>query len=368
MLRMFMRCPPYRVREGRSPERRLGRLALIASGLLISMAGRAAPAPVVSWEGRTMGTFYTVQLAGVAPGDRRLVELRAAVDRRLDEINRCLSHYLPDSELSRFNAAASTAPIKVSDELARVLRHALELHRRSEGAFDPTLGQLINLWGFGPEIRSQPQAPADAEIAAARRQGGARHLRVTSQDELQKDIPGLQLNLGAMGKGYGADEAARVLRDRGFTNVLVSVCGEMVACGVNSEGQPWQVGVERPRYTSGRYHTEICAVVPLSGGALSTSGDAHNFFRDARGRVYAHILDPATGRPVQHNLASVTVRAANGLMADGLATALYVMGPERGLHWVEQQRDIAALFIVREGPDRFRFIASARFPPFRKLD
>ncbi|MCX6998493.1 MAG: FAD:protein FMN transferase [Kiritimatiellaeota bacterium] len=363
-----MRCFPHRVREYRSPERPFTRLALIASGLLISLAGRAAPAPVVIWEGRTMGTFYTVQLAGVAPGDRRLAELRTAVDRRLDEINRCLSHYLPDSELSRFNAAASTVPVKVSAELARVLRHALELHRRSDGAFDPALGRLINLWGFGPEPRSQQQAPADAEIAAARRQGGARHLRVTPQDELQKDIPGLQLNLGALGKGYGADEIARVLRERGFTNALISVCGETVACGMRAAGQPWQVGVERPRYARDSYGAKIGAVVPLAGGALSTSGDAHNFFRDERGRIYAHILDPATGRPVQHNLASVTVVAANGLIADGLATALYVMGPERGLHWVEQQRDVAALFIVREEADRFRFIASARFPPFRKLE
>ena len=312
-----------------------------------------------------MGTCYSVKLAGVEPADRRLAGLRAAVDRRLDDINHRMSHYLNDSELSRFNAGTSTAPVRVSAELARVTRYALALHQQSGGAFDPALGRLIDLWGFGAAGRRE-DAPTEEQILACRRQSGARHVRVTPQDELQKDLTGLQINLSAVGKGYGADEAARVLHEHGFTNVLVAVGGEMVASGVNSEGQPWQVGVELPRYGVIR-GTELGAVVPLSGRALSTSGDAHNFFQDERGRIYAHILDPATGRPVQHNLASVTVVAANGLMADGLATAVYVMGFERGLRWVEQQHDIAAMFIIRENADRCRLVASLRFPPFRRM-
>jgi len=273
-----------------------------------------------------------------------------------------MSHYHPDSELSRFNRSPVTTPVKVSAELACVTRRALELTRDSEGAFDPTMEQLINLWGFGPR-KGTGDVPADEQIAAAQRLCGTRHLRVTADDELQKDIPGLQLNLGAIAKGYAADEAARVLRERGYTNLFVSVSGEIVALGVRPDGKPWQVGVERPRY-SARRNAELSAIVPLLGGALSTSGDSHQFFRDATGRIFSHILDPSTGRPVEHELASVTVVAADAMTADGVATTLFVLGLERGLRWVEDRPGIAALFIVRGEGGQLRLVASRRFPSF----
>jgi len=321
---------------------------------------------MLTWEGRTMGTFYMVKVAGVAQNGKLAAELRGTVEKRLDEINRQMSHYLPDSELARFNNSTSTTPFKVSSEFARVTRFALELGHTTEGAFDPTLGPLINLWGFGP-AGSTGKVPSADQLAACRAQCGAHHLRVTAQDELQKDIPGLQLNLGGVVKGYAADEAARVLRGRGYTNLSVSVCGEVVAWGLNSEGQPWQVGIERPQY-GGPPGAALSAIVPLSGRALSTSGDSHQFFRDEHGHVFAHLLDPATGRPIQNSLASVTVIAADGLTADGLATALFVLGPERGLRWVEAHPEIAALFIFREAAGRFRLVASSRFPVFQSLE
>jgi FAD:protein FMN transferase len=329
-------------------------------------AGGSPPAPLLAWEGQTMGTVYSVKIAGVAPDETLTAALRAAVEERFAEINRHMSHYQPDSELSRFNQSTSLAPVKVSADFAHVVRVALELNRESAGAFDPALGRLINLWGFGPAGKAR-RVPPDADIAAALARCGASHLRVTAQDELQKDIPDLYLNLSASAKGYASDEAARVLRERGYSNVFVSVCGEIVAFGANAEGKPWQVGVEQPGYGDVRGN-ELSAVVELSGHALSTSGDPHNFFRDEQGRVYSHILDPATGRPVQHNLATVTVIAPNGLMADSAATTLYVLGPERGLRWVEQHADIAALFIVRTDAQHFQLIPSTRFPAFRKLE
>ncbi|MCX7006930.1 MAG: FAD:protein FMN transferase, partial [Kiritimatiellaeota bacterium] len=293
-------------------------------------------------------------------------ELRGAVQQRFDEISRQMSHYLPDSEISRFNSSTSTAPVKVSAAFARVTRFALKLNRASEGAFDPTLGPLITLWGFGP-AGSPGKVPSADQLTAYRAQCGATHLRVTAQDELQKDIPGLQLNFGAIAKGYGADEAARVLRGRDYANLFVSVGGEIVALGLNPEGQPWQVGIERPLYGAAP-GAALSASVPLSGRALSTSGDSHQFFRDEHGRVFAHILDPATGRPVQNTLASATVIAADGLTADGLATALFVLGPERGLRWIEAHPDVAALLILREADGRFRLVASSRFPAFQALE
>jgi thiamine biosynthesis lipoprotein len=325
-----------------------------------ALAVLVAALPLLTWDGQTMGTRYTVKIAGDTPTDQQRAELRAAIEQRFDELNRQMSHYLPDSELSRFNRSASTAPVKVSAEFARVARRALELFRDSVGAFDPTLEPLINLWGFGHK-KTPGNVPSDEQIAAAQRVCGARHLQVTDANELQKDIPELQINLGGIAKGYAADEAARLLRERGYTNVFVSVSGEIVAFGVNPDGRPWQVGVERPHYSRQR-GTELSAVVPLSGRALSTSGDTHNFFRDATGRIRGHILDPRTGRPVEHDVASVTVLAPDGLTADGVATALYVLGLERGLRWVEERPSLAALFIVRSGDDQFRLVSSRRFP------
>ncbi len=322
--------------------------------------------PLLTWEGRTMGTTYLVKIAGVAQDAALASELRAMVEKRFDEINREMSHYRPDSELSHFNNSTTLAPFKVSAEFAKVVRHSLMLYHDSGGAFDPTLAGLINLWGFGPDGRKF-NPPSEKEIQDCLSQSGARHLTVTSRDELQKDIPALKLNLSAVAKGYGADEAARVLFERGYTNVFVSVCGEIMAFGFNAEGKPWRVGVARPLYDSPR-GTDLSAVVSLSGRALSTSGDMYNYFKDPEGQVYSHILDPVSGRPLRHQLASVTVIAPCGLIADGLATTLFVMGPERGLEWIEQRPEYAALFIVRTRVDQFKVIPSSRFPVFEPIE
>ena len=333
-----------------------------------ALSARAAPAAseMLTWQGRTMGTFYSVKIAGVAQDEKLVAELRGVVEGQLDELNRQMSLYRSDSEIARFSSSTSTAPFKVSAPFAHVVRHALAMHRASAGAFDPTLGALINLWGFGPGGVTG-RVPDAASVAAAQRRCGGRHLRVTEADELQKDVAGLQLNLGGVAKGFGADEAARVLRERGYAHVFVAICGEVVACGLNPEGQPGQVGIERPCYDSA-HGAALSAVVPLAGRALSTSGDAHQFFRDAHGQVFAHILDPATGGPVSNNLASVTVLASDGLTADSLTKPLYILGLERGLHWIEARPEAAALFIVREPGDRFRLVPSSRFPVFQNLE
>lgn len=336
-------------------------MALIAA----AVARAADPLPLLTWSGQTMGTTYLVKIAGAAPEEALAAELRAAVEERFEQLNRQMSNYRPDSELSRFNAAASTEPFPVSAEFARVVRQALDLSRASAGAFDPTVGPVVDLWGFGAPGR-RAELPTETEVEAMRALCGAAHLQVTPDGALQKDLPGLRLDLGGIAKGYGADVAAQALRDRGYSNVFVSVCGEIVAFGTNPDGQPWQVGVERPIQDLPRGADHV-AVVPLSGRALSTSGDTYNYFRDAAGNSYAHILDPATGRPVRNTLASVTVIAPCGLVADGLATTLYVMGPDRGLAWIEGRSDCAALFVVRTGEDEFKLVPSSRFPEFRAL-
>ena len=310
------------------------RCVIICGGLLTAVwSAAAAPgaANELTWEGRTMGTFYFVKLAGVAPDVKLTAELRDGVEQRFAEINRQLSHYQPDSELSRFGSHSSTAPFKVSAPFAHVIRHSLTVWRESSGAFDPTLGALINLWGFGP-AGATGRVPTDAEIAAAQRVCGSRHLHVTADDELQKDIPGLQLNLSGVAKGYGADEAARFLRERGYTNIFVSVCGEIVAFGFNSEGQPWQVGIERPLYGSPP-GTALSAIVPLSGRALSTSGDTHNFFRDEHGQSFAERFRAASAA----NEWPTAVRLAHTFK--GLAQSIGA----RDLGWIAGRLERAAL-------------------------
>ena len=330
--------------------------------LLISAVGLQAAddRPVIGWQGRTMGTVYSVQIAGTNLNPSEISTLRTEVESRLNEVNRQMSHYLPDSELSRFNRAPAGVPFKVSAEFATVVRFSLDLAQRSEGAFDPTIGPLINLWGFGEKGETRA-VPEDANIKTAMNACGWRHLQVTDRDELVKDLPELTINLGAVAKGFGVDQIAKLLRGHGLTNVYVSIAGDLLALGRSPRGGDWHVGIAAPV----EHWTEddpMQAVVSLSDRALSTSGDYQKFFTDAAGRRLSHIIDPQTGRPVQHNLGSVSVVATNSMTADALGTTLFVLGPERGYKFIESWTNAAALFIIREPNGELRQMRSSRFP------
>ena len=332
--------------------------------VLVALAaiGRATELPQVMWQGMTMGSVYTVQIAGTNQTPAQVDILKRDVDRRLKEVNRQMSHYQADSELSRFNRAPANIPFKVSPEFAGVVRFSIELCRRSHGAFDPTFAPVINLWGFGEQ--TVPQAiPPETELQKAMKKTGVQHLSVTAHDELIKDIPELTINLSAVAKGFGVDEMVRLLRARGFANVYASIAGELMVLGLNSRGTHWQVGISAP-IEHWRENDPMAAVVSLSNRALSTSGDYQKFFADAQGRRLCHIIDPKTGWPVQNNVGGVSVTATNSMTADALATALFVMGPEAGLQLIESWPEAAALFIVRESEDRFRQIPSSRFSRF----
>ncbi len=317
--------------------------------------GPADPA----WTGQTMGTTYSIKVAGSRLTQRQLAQLQADVDARLVEVNQEMSHYVTNSELSLFNQFTGATPFRVSASFAGVTQFALDLSRRSNGAFDPTLGPLIDVWGFGPKARRETP-PNDEELAAARQACGYHHLSVVSNAFLQKDIPGIHLNLSAVAKGYGVDEAARVIRSRGLTNLFVEIGGEVVAFGFNTDGQKWRVGVDAP--DPDLLPGEVLeAILHLSGTAVATSGDYRNFFQDAEGHRYSHILNPATARPITHNLGAVSVVSSNCMTADGLATTLFVLGPVEGLRWIEDYPGAAALFIVRNEDGSFTQFASRGF-------
>lgn len=337
-------------------------LAAIGLATFLVWRGQAVELPLVVWQGQTMGSIYTVKIVGTNLSEAQAALLKMEVDDRLKEVNRQMSHYQPDSELSRFNRAPAGTPFKVSPEFGRVVQFSLEMNRRSRGAFDPTLSPVINLWGFG-EKTAPPAVPDAAALKAALQRTGCQHLRVSAGDELVKDIPALTLNLSAVAKGFGVDEMVRVLRGQGLTNCYAAIAGEVRVLGHNPQGTNWQIGISAP-IANWRENDPMAAVASMTDRAISTSGDYQKFFTDEQGRRLSHILDPGKGWPVQHNTVGVTVVAADGMTADALATTLFVLGPEAGMRFIETWTNAAALFIVREDGERYQQLSSSRFAEF----
>jgi FAD:protein FMN transferase len=335
----------------------LGCVATLLAGL--DRDSLAADLPVIVWQGQTMGSTYTVKVVGTNLPEAQVEALKAGIEERLKEVNRQMSHYQPDSEVSRFNRAPANTPFKISPGFAAVLRFSLELNRLSRGAFDPTLGPVISLWGFGEKTNRQ-SVPGEAELREALGKTGCGHLSVGSGDELVKDLPGLGLNLSSTAKGFGVDAVVEVLRAHGLTNVYVAIAGDVRVLGHNPRETRWQVGISAP-LPHWREDDPMAAVAALSDQAISTSGDYQKFFTDAEGHRLGHIMDPKTGWPVQHNVGGVTVVAPDSMTASGLATTLFVLGSEEGLKFIETWTNAAALFILRESADRFRQVPSARF-------
>ena len=329
-------------------------LGTVAVFLWTACAGPAdeTPAPVdepVQITGQTMGTYYSVKLAEAAgSGTTDAAELQAAIDEVLVQVNRQMSTYDPESELSRFNGADSTDPFPVSADTAFVVARALEIGVATQGAFDVTVGPLVNLWSFGPEARPQ-RVPDAAELEGARADVGADLLETDGASSLRKERPGVYVDLSGIAKGFGVDRVAALLDQRGYSAYLVDIGGEMRARGRKADGEPWRIAVERP--TTGDRTAQ--RILELEDVAVATSGDYRNYF-EADGVRYSHTIDPRSGAPIRHRLASVTVLGEDCTAADGWATALMVLGEQEG-YTVAEERGIAALMLVRaeDGTDTF---------------
>jgi thiamine biosynthesis lipoprotein len=334
----------------------------LLSPIVALVAGCFASAedlPVIAWQGRTMGSPYTVKIVDGKLTEAQVNALKAEIENTLKEVNRQMSNYQPDSELSRFNKAPANVPFKVTPDFARVTRFGLELSRLSNGAFDPTLGPVINLWGFG-ETTDKHVVPSADQIRAALASVGWTHLKVTEAGELVKDLADLHMDLGAVAKGYGVDMMIRTLQGHGLQNIYASIAGEVRVLGHNPRGAKWMLGISLP-VDQWRENDPMAAAVSISNQALSTSGDYQKFFIDDQGRRMCHIMDARTGMPIQHMLSAVTVIAPDSMTADGLATTMFVLGPDAGMKVIDARADAAALFIVRDKDGQFRLIASARF-------
>ena len=318
------------------------RYRFLASLAILAAGGCGEPAPVeFRLSGSAMGTTFNVAI--VARRDFDDEHWRQHVHAVLGEVDARMSTYREDSEVTRFNRSTSTGWFDVSPQLCRAVSQSLDLNARTGGAFDITVAPLVDIWGFGPGgARTAP--PDNADIDAALRSTGSGRLRADcTRGALRKEIPGLQIDLSGFAKGLAADLVAAGFDDGGLRNYLVEVGGELRTRGLNAEGRPWRIAIETPD-SDGR---AIERIVPWSDGAVATSGDYRNYF-ESGGRRYSHTIDPRTGRPVTHRLASASVLAGTAAEADALATALMVLGPDAALEFAERE-NVAAYLLVRDG-------------------
>jgi thiamine biosynthesis lipoprotein len=317
-------------------------LALVVAGWWFAESRRGDDAALVQFSGSTMGTTYTVKARQVPEG-MTAADLQTEVDRILVDVNQQMSTYDESSELSRFNQSQSTEWVKVSKALAQVVQRSLEISRLTDGAFDVTVGPLVNLWGFGPDL-SEDQTPSDAELQAALDRVGHQQLEARlSPPALKKDRADLYVDLSAIAKGFGVDEIVQYLESQGISHYLVEIGGELRGKGLNPQDVPWRIAIEEPN--PGK--RAVQQVVEIVDRGIATSGDYRNFF-EINGQRYSHAINPRTGQPIRHQLASVTVVNESAMEADAWATALLVLGPERGAAMAEKQ-NLAAFFIVING-------------------
>ena len=314
-----------------------------SAALVLAGCGRPSGKAEVHFTGETMGTTYNVKVVRWSQREP-LSELQAAVQATFDGVDRRMSLHRADSELTRFNRAQGD--VALSDDLWRVVAAGQEVAAATDGAFDMTVAPLVVRWGFGPAPRSA--VPQAEEIRTIRARIGHPALQLDGARRIAtKRRADLELDLGGIAKGYGVDLAARALDAAGAEHYMVEAGGEVRTRGVNAQGQPWRIGIEQPDAMPQRARL----VVPLSGRAMATSGDYRNFF-EANGRRYSHEIDPRTGAPIDHRLCSVTVVAEDCMRADALATALLVLGPDRGVRLAESL-GLAAYFVERLGPGQY---------------
>ncbi len=303
--------------------------------------------------GQTMGTTWSVKIAHAenAPVSSAT---QGQIEALLAEVNRQMSTWQKDSEISLFNNQPAPYSVDVSPPFARLIMAALEVSQLSGGKFDPTIGPVVNLWGFGPP-KSENRLPTDDEINDARSNVGYQAIQVQASTLSKNADRGLDLS--AMAKGHGVDVVADHLISMGYLDHLVEIGGEMRAGGDKAELGAWRVAIEKPIDDE----RAIQQIIEVSNIGIATSGDYRNF-RQIAGQRFHHAMDPVTGRPVTHDLGSVTVLHPSAAMADAWATTLLVMGPEQGMQLAEQQ-NLATYFVTR-GQGGLTTQHSSAFEPY----
>lgn len=320
-----------------------------------------APAGMVlQLQGDTMGVKWNVTTMGLN-GD--LAKLTEALQDAVGQVDEHMSTYKPESEISRFGMAPANQDFAVSADTAFVVQEAQRISALTNGAFDATVMPLVDLWGFGP-AKASDTAPAADAIAEALSRCGYQHVQLSAPNTLRKSAAGLRLDLSAIAKGYGVDAMCAALDAAGHENYLVEVGGELRVKGLSRDGSPWRIGIDTPRDMA-LPGTQLQGALELGDRAIATSGDYRNY-RELDGKRISHTIDPRTGYPVNHDLASVSILAPTCLEADALATACMVLGAEEAMALIERLDDIDIFLIVREG-EEFLERKSAGFPKIETL-
>jgi len=321
-----------------------GRTIALIGALALTCSACDPSVSVTGFSGATMGTSYDVVIEVGGPFEDS-APLGALIEGELARIDGVMSTYDPESDVSRFGRYAGSDPVAVDPSLVEVLLSALEVSRRSSGAFDPTVAPLVDAWGFGPE---DVAAPAPARVTALMALIGYERLALDrAAGTLAKTHPGTRIDLSGVAKGFAAERIAAAVAELGYPNVLVDVGGEIKALGSHVDGRPWRVALEGP----GERAPAVLGTVDLVDEAVATSGDFRNYYEDG-GVLYSHIIDPRTGLPIPFRGFSVSVVHPDGAMADAWATALTVLGPDEGFELAARE-ELAALFAWRS-PDGLR--------------
>ncbi|WP_237288484.1 FAD:protein FMN transferase [Variovorax sp. PAMC 28711] len=285
-----------------------------------------------------MGTTWSVRFGN--PQMIGLDAVRASAAHALDRVIAQMSHWRADSDLSRYNQAAAGSVHALAPEFTAVLRCAVQWAEASDGALDPTVGPLVALWGFGPDAVASAHAPDLRALHLARAAGGWRQLRFNAAAATLEQPGGLTLDFSGIAKGFAVDHVVDSLKALGLVDLLVEVGGELRGVGHRPGGTPWTVQVAAPDDSVG-----ASPPIALTDLAIATSGDRWHQ-RESAGRRWSHTIDPRTGEPVAHGLASVSVLHAECMHADALATVLTVLGPTKGLPFANAH-GVAALFFER---------------------
>lgn len=309
--------------------------------LPLFLAGCEKPPAEVELAGMAQGTTYHIKFVPADGVDNEA--LHRDIDAKLADIDLRYSNYREDSEISRFNQRRDTEWAEVSPDLVQLVAIAKVVHGKSGGCYDLTVKPLLEAWGF---FKHENQVPSDAQIAAAKAKVGLNKIEIDPDHRrLRKTDAESQIDLSSIGQGYAIGQVANLLESRGIANYLVEIGGEMKVRGVKSGGASWRVAIEKP-VPERREVQRIVEVPPQRPLAIMTSGGYRNYF-ESGGKVYSHIVDPASGRPVDHRLLSVSVLHDDPTWADAWSTALLCLGDVEGPK-VAAAEGLEALFIYSE--------------------
>lgn len=308
---------------------------------------------IIKISGSKMGTSYHVTIVADQPAP---VDLAKQIEQTLDRVDQSMSTYKVDSEISQFNQLDVGQRLVISDDFDQVLRITRKVWQKSGGTLDPTVGPLVDIWGFGPTFTGDV-VPSDSAIQRSLASIGfdAVNRTVNNQQILLSKSRPLRLDLSAVAKGYAVDLVADLLEMNAHPDYLVEVGGETRVSGLNPEGDPWRLAIESPSLTEA-----VAQVLNLEAGAVATSGDYRNYF-ERDGVRYSHTIDPRSGRPTTHSVASVTVVADTCAEADAWATALMVMNSDQAVDLANELK--IPVYIVARQDEGYTVSYSETFTP-----